>query len=62
MLKLLDHSKPFEVYRGISDFIIGVLMQENHLIAYENRKFKDLEYHYSIYEKEMIIIVYYLRT
>lgn len=54
VLRLPDHSKPFEVHTDASDFAIGgVLVQEGHPIAYESRKLNDTERRYSVHEKEM---------
>ena len=35
-------------------------MQNHHLIAFESRKLKDYERHYSIYDKEMLAILHVL--
>ena len=35
-------------------------MQNNHPIAFESRKIKDYEHHYSIYDKEMLAILHAL--
>ena len=63
MLRLPDHSRPFEVHTDASDFAIdGVIMQDGHPIAYESRKLKDAERRYTVHEREMTAIVYCLRT
>ena len=36
------------------------MMQNNHPIAFESKKLKDYERHYSIYEKEMLNILHAL--
>jgi len=54
VLALPDHAKPFEVHTDDSDYAIGgVLMQEGHPIAYESRKFNDIERKYTVQEKGM---------
>ena len=35
-------------------------MQNNHPIAFESKKLKDYEHHYSIYDKEMLAILHAL--
>lgn len=58
---LLDYSKPFEVHSNASDFAIGgVLMQEGHPIACENRKLNETKRRYTVQEKEMTTIIYFL--
>ena len=54
VLKLPDFSKPFEVHTDASDRALGgVLVQENHLIAFESQKWKDAKQRYSAHEKKM---------
>jgi len=49
VMSLADYSKPFEVHTDASDFAIGrVLMQDDHPIAYESRKFNDTERRYTV--------------
>ncbi|KAJ4967862.1 hypothetical protein NE237_014563 [Protea cynaroides] len=58
-----DHTKPFEVQTDASDYAIGgVLMQDGHPIAYENRKLNETERRYTVQEKEMTTVVHCLRT
>ncbi|KAK4382079.1 Retrovirus-related Pol polyprotein from transposon.6 [Sesamum angolense] len=62
MLALPDMSKPFTVETDASDFALGgVLMQDSHPIAFESRKLKDVERHYSVHEKELLAVVHCLR-
>ncbi|KAL0345664.1 UNVERIFIED_CONTAM: Retrovirus-related Pol polyprotein from transposon [Sesamum radiatum] len=62
VLALPDMSKPFVVETDASDFSLGgVLMQDGHPIAFESRKLKDVERHYSVHEKELLAVVHYLR-
>ena len=63
VLALPDLAKSFEVHTDDSDYAIGgVLMQEGHPIAYESRKFNDIERKYTVKEKGMTAIVHCLRT
>ncbi|KAL0319930.1 UNVERIFIED_CONTAM: hypothetical protein Sradi_5254500 [Sesamum radiatum] len=62
VLALLDMSKPFVVETDTSDFaLVGVLMQDGHPVAFESRKLKDVERHYSVHGKELLVVVHYLR-
>ncbi|KAE8696991.1 cytochrome P450 78A7-like [Hibiscus syriacus] len=63
VLVLPDHTKSFEVFTDASDVAIGgVLMQEGHPVSYESRKLNETERRYTVHEKEMTIVVHYLRT
>ncbi|XP_059663382.1 uncharacterized protein LOC132309045 [Cornus florida] len=63
VLSLPDHSKPYEVHTDASDFATGgMLMQEEHPIAYESRKLNDTERRYTVQEKEMTAVIHCLRT
>ncbi|KAK4387229.1 Transposon Ty3-G Gag-Pol polyprotein [Sesamum angolense] len=62
VLALPDMSKPFTVEIDASDFALGgVLMLDNHPVAFESRKLKDIERRYSVHEKELLAVVYCLR-
>ncbi|KAL0311437.1 UNVERIFIED_CONTAM: Retrovirus-related Pol polyprotein from transposon [Sesamum angustifolium] len=62
VLALQDMSKPFTVETDASDFALGgVLMLDSHLVAFESRKLKDIERRYSVHEKELLAVVYFLR-
>ncbi|KAL0411645.1 UNVERIFIED_CONTAM: Transposon Tf2-11 polyprotein [Sesamum latifolium] len=62
VLALPDMSKPFMVETDASDFALGgVLMQDGHPVAFESRKLKDVERHYSVHEKELLAVVHCLK-
>ena len=62
MLAQSDHTKPFDIYTDTTDFAIdGVLMQEGHPIAFKSQKLNETKRRYTVQEKEMTAIVYYLR-
>ena len=55
--------KVFEVHTNSSDFATGGdQMQEAHPIAFESKKQNDAERRYSAHEKEMKVVVHFLRT
>ncbi|KAJ7970764.1 Ty3/gypsy retrotransposon protein [Quillaja saponaria] len=60
---LLDISKPFEVQTDASDYaLVGVLLQENHHVAYESHKLSQAERRYTAQEKEMLAVIHCLRV
>jgi len=63
ILALANLNKPFELHIDASDFTIrGVLMQEDHTVAFESQKFNDTKKWYIVQEKEMIAVVHCLCT
>ncbi|XP_070057387.1 uncharacterized protein [Nicotiana tomentosiformis] len=53
VLALPKLAKPFEVQTNVSDYALGgVLLQEEHPMAYESRKLKDAERRYAAHEKD----------
>ena len=63
VLALPNHLLPYEVHTDASDFAIGgVLMQQDHPIAYESRKLNETERRYTVQEKEMTGVIHCLRT
>ena len=59
VLVLPDFSQPFVVECDASGEGLGVvLMKNHHPIAFESRKVKSYECHYSIYDKEMLAILH----
>ena len=60
--KLPNFTKSFEIHTDASDVAYGaVLIQDGHLVAYESKKFSDIEVTWPTHEKEMFAIVYALR-
>ena len=63
VLAMPDMFKPFEVQTDASDFALGgVLMQDNHPIAFESRKLSEAERRYTAHEKELLAVLHCLRT
>ena len=61
VLALHDFTRPFILECDASEEGIGaVLMQDRHPIACESRKLTQTECLYSIYDKEMLVIVHAL--
>ncbi|GJS02909.1 reverse transcriptase [Tanacetum coccineum] len=62
VLRLPDATMPFELYTDASEFAIGgVLMQDGHPITFESRKLNETERKYMVQEKEMTVVIHYLR-
>ncbi|KAJ7970183.1 Retrotransposon protein, putative, Ty3-gypsy subclass [Quillaja saponaria] len=62
VLALPDISKPFEVQTDASNYALGgVLLQENHHVAYESHKLSQAERRYTAQEKEMLVVIHCLR-
>ncbi|KAL0394974.1 UNVERIFIED_CONTAM: hypothetical protein Slati_4463600 [Sesamum latifolium] len=62
VLALPDMSKSFVVETEALDFALGgILMQDDHPVAFESKKLKDVERRYSVHEKELLAVVHYLR-
>lgn len=62
MLALPDYTKPYELQIDASDFALGGVLVQEHLVAYESRKLNDAERWYTVQEKEITAVVHYLRT
>ncbi|KAJ7957699.1 Retrovirus-related Pol polyprotein from transposon gypsy [Quillaja saponaria] len=61
VLALPDISKPFEVQTDASDYALrGVLLQENHPVAYESHKLSQADRRYTTQEKEMLAVIHCL--
>jgi hypothetical protein len=61
VLALPDFTQPFVLECDASEIGRGVvLMQSDHPIAFESRKLREYERHYSIYDKEMLAIMHAL--
>jgi hypothetical protein len=53
-LKIPDFSKPFQLITDASDFALGgILLHENHAIAYESRILNSAENSYHTTDKEL---------
>ncbi|KAJ9519415.1 hypothetical protein QJQ45_023059 [Haematococcus lacustris] len=58
MLKLADHTRPFEVCCDASLLGVGaVLLQDDHPVAYMSRKFSAAESNYTTREQELLALV-----
>nr|XP_027075890.1 uncharacterized protein LOC113699736 [Coffea arabica] len=61
VLTLPNFDKSFEMHTKASDLAFGgVLMQDDHLITYENHMFSDIEKWWPTHEKEILEVVYCL--
>lgn len=61
VLALLDLTKTFEVQTNAFDYALrGVLMQDNHHVAFESRKLSETERRYTAQEKELLVVVHCL--
>lgn len=59
---LPDFDLPFEVHTDASDYAVGgVLVQEDHPVAFESRKLNPAEQRYSAHEKEMVAVLHCLQ-
>jgi len=56
------HSKPFEVEINASNYSIGGVLMQGHLVTFESSKMKWTEWRYMVQEKAMTMMVYCLRT
>lgn len=62
-LKIPNPSEPFIVVTDASEFAIGaVLIQDEEPVAYESRKLSPAEKNYTTHDKEMLAIIYALKT
>lgn len=63
ILALPDFTKEFEVQTDASEYALGgVLLQDNHPVAYESRKLKPAERNYPAHDKEMVAVIHCLRV
>jgi hypothetical protein len=58
VLKFPNFTKLFEVHTDVNDFVIGgVLMQEGHPIAFENKNFVGHNYNGQLMKKELYALL-----
>lgn len=58
VLRFSNFVKPFEVHMNTSDFVIcEVLMEEGHLIAFQNKKIARAQLKWPTHEKELFMVV-----
>ncbi len=63
VLKLPNFDKDFEIHFDASNFIIGgVLMQKERPMAFESKKLSETEQRWPTHEKEMWVVIHYLKT
>jgi hypothetical protein len=62
-LKIPDFSKPFQLIIDASDIAFGgILLQENHAIAYESRILNSDEMNYHTTDKDLLAVVHALKV
>lgn len=61
-MKLPDYTIPYEVHTDASNFAIGGVVMQGHLIAYESQKLNETERRYIVREKQMTGVIHCLRT
>ena len=62
-MRLPDFELPFEVHTNALDWALGgVLVQDEHIVAFESRKLDVVEQRYNNHEKEMTTVVKLLAT
>ena len=63
MLRLPNLELPFEVWIDASYKVLGgMLVQEEHLVAFKSWKLDAIEQKYFTHEKEMTMFIHYLET
>jgi hypothetical protein len=63
VLKLPDFDKDFEVHFDASDFAIGrILVQDEKPVAFESKKLSETDRRWPTHEKEMWVVIHYLKT
>jgi hypothetical protein len=62
-LKIPDFKKPFQIITDAYDFALGgILLQDNHAIAYESRIFDGAERNYHTTDKEFLAVIHACKT
>ena len=62
-MRLPDFELPFEVHTDALDWALGgVLVQDEHIVAFESQKLDAVEQRYNNLEKEMTTVVKLLAT
>ena len=63
VLGIADVTKPFEVETDAFYYVLdGVLLQNGHPIRYERQKLNATKKRYTMFEKEMLVVVHCLRV
>jgi len=63
VLKLSDFDKDFEIHFDAFDFAIGgVILQDGRPVAFESKKLSETEQRWPTHEKEMWVVIHYLKT